>query len=68
MEAAVNFVKEAYSELSKASWMPRDKVVQSTIFVFVVVIIVAAYVNVIDFGLARVLDAVIGCSPHPDRL
>ncbi|MDD2774229.1 MAG: preprotein translocase subunit SecE [Elusimicrobiales bacterium] len=60
MNTAINFVKEAYAELSRATWMPRDKVVQSTIFVFMVVILVAAFVNTIDFGLARILDAVIG--------
>jgi len=60
MERVTGFFKEAYSELSKASWLPRNQVVQSTIFVFMVVIVVAAYVNIIDFGLARLLETVLG--------
>jgi len=60
MNKAATFVKEAYSELSKASWMPRTQVVQSTIFVFIVVIIVAIYVNTIDFGLSRLLETILG--------
>jgi len=60
MNKAVQFVKEAYSELAKASWMPRNQVVQSTIFVFMVVILVAIFVNTIDFGLSHLLETMLG--------
>ena len=60
MDKAAQFVKEAYSELAKASWMPRNQVVQSTFFVFLVVILVALYVNAIDFGLSNLLGVVLG--------
>ncbi|MFA5162893.1 MAG: preprotein translocase subunit SecE [Elusimicrobiales bacterium] len=60
MDKAAQFLKEAYSELSKATWMPRSQVVQSTIFVFMVVILVALYVSAIDFGLSKLLGVVLG--------
>ena len=56
----MQFMKEAYSELTKATWMPRKQVVQSTIFVFVIVTAVALYINGIDFVLARILRFVLG--------
>ena len=60
MNKAIEFGKEAYSELSKATWLTRKQVFQSTIFVFMVVIVFAIYVSVIDFGLSRLLTAVLG--------
>ena len=60
MDKAIQFFREAYSELSKATWLTRSQVIQSTIFVFVVVIVVAAYVNLIDVGLGKLLGMVIG--------
>lgn len=57
---AVQFIKEAYSELTKSTWLSRKHVVQSTILVFVIVILVAAYVNAIDFGLSLLIGAILG--------
>ena len=62
MQKAILFVQEAYTELGKASWLPRNQVVQSTIFVFLVVIVVAIYVNTVDFGLTKILEFIIGGS------
>lgn len=51
----VKFVKEAYSELTKVTWLKKAQVVQSTIFVFIIVLLISAYINLVDFGLSNLL-------------
>jgi preprotein translocase subunit SecE len=52
---SVQFFKEAYVELKKVTWPGRKEIIAATIVVSILVIIVAAYVGVIDFFLARIL-------------
>ena len=56
----IQFLKESYNELRKATWMPRQQAVGSTIVVVVLVSMVAAYVAFIDFVLSIVLGALLG--------
>ena len=60
MNTAINFLKQSVGELRKSTWLSRQEVVQSTILVMIVVALVSAYVGVIDFGLTKVLGAVVG--------
>jgi preprotein translocase subunit SecE len=60
MNKAINFFREAYIELKKSVWLSRQQMVQSTIFVFVVVFIVALYVSGIDFALSKLLGQILG--------
>ena len=60
MNKAMNFVREAYMELKKSVWLSRQQMIQSTIFVFVVVFIVALYVGGIDFVLSKLLGWLLG--------
>ena len=60
MNKAINFLKESVGELKKSTWLSRQEVWQSTFLVAVVVALVSAYVGVIDFGLTKLLGAVIG--------
>ncbi len=55
---AQQFVKEAYGELSKVTWLSRREAVASTVVVVVLVIVVSIFVGVIDFVLARFLGLV----------
>jgi preprotein translocase subunit SecE len=52
---ATKFVKEAYGELTKVTWLKKQQVIQSTIFVFILVLLVSAYINLVDFGLSKLL-------------
>jgi preprotein translocase subunit SecE len=54
-QQAVQFVREAYAELKKVSWLSRKEAVASTIVVIVLVILVAIFVGFTDFILARLL-------------
>jgi preprotein translocase subunit SecE len=60
MNKAINFVREAYMELKKSVWFSKAQMIQSTIFVFIVVFIVALYISGIDFVLAKVLGLILG--------
>jgi len=49
------FVKEAYAELKKVTWLSRKEMVASTIVVIILVLIIAVFVGSVDFILARIL-------------
>ena len=60
MEKITSFIKEAYQELTKCTWLTRGDVMRSTFAVSVVVIIVAIYVSTVDFGLSIILGSILG--------
>ena len=60
MNKIVQFVKDSVAELKKSTWLSRQEVIQSTILVGIVVVLVSAYVGLIDFGLTRLLGVVVG--------
>ncbi len=55
----VQFLKEALAELKKVTWLSRKEVIASTIVVIILVMIIALYVGVIDFVLARILGVLL---------
>ena len=56
---ALQFLKEAYAELKKVTWLSRKEAVASTIVVIIIVILVAIFVGIVDFILARLLAAIL---------
>lgn len=60
MNKITRFLKEVYEELTKVTWLARKDVVRSTIAVGFVVMLVAIYISVVDFGLNAVLKAILG--------
>jgi len=60
MNNAMNFFREAYAELKKSVWLSRKEMVQSTIFVFIVVAVVAIYISGIDLVLTSLLGKILG--------
>ena len=60
MDKVKGFIKEAYQELTKCTWLPRKDVVRSTFAVSVVVLIVAIYVSFVDFVLSIGLGSLLG--------
>ena len=60
MNKAINFFRESYFELKKSVWLSRAQMIQSTLFVFVVVGLVALYIAVIDLLLTKGLSLIIG--------
>ncbi len=60
MNKAISFLRESYFELKKSVWLSRAQMIQSTIFVFIVVAIIAIYISGIDFILSSVLSKIVG--------
>jgi len=60
MNKITSFLKEVYEELTKVTWLGRQDVVRSTVAVSFVVILVAIYVSIVDFGLTTGLKAILG--------
>jgi preprotein translocase subunit SecE len=54
------FLKEAYYELRKATWLTRQEAVGSTWAVVMLVTIVSIYVAGIDFVLSIILGSILG--------
>jgi len=60
INTVTNFLRESYLELKKSIWLSKQQMIQSTLFVFIVVGLVALYIAIIDFLLTKGLGAIIG--------
>lgn len=49
----VQFAQEAYGELKKVTWIPRQQMIASTIVVGVLVALVSFYIAAVDFLVAQ---------------
>jgi preprotein translocase subunit SecE len=57
---ALQFLREAKMELKKVKWPTRKELLASTAVVIVLVLLVSFYLGVIDFGLIKMIKAVVG--------
>ena len=57
---ALQFLTQARAELKKVTWPTRKQTLASTAVVMVVVFIVAVYLGVVDFILAKAVKAILG--------
>jgi len=55
-----HFLNDAWAELKKVTWPTRKQTLMSTGVVLVVVFIVSLFLGLIDFGLAKIVKAVLG--------
>ncbi len=53
-----NFIVEIREELKKVSWPTRKEAIRLTIAVFLISLIVGAYVGIIDIFMAKALEFV----------
>jgi preprotein translocase SecE subunit len=60
MNIAVQFVKEAYSELKQSTWLTRDQAIDSTKACAILVAIMALYIAGVDYVLTTLVRAVLG--------
>lgn len=60
MNIVVQFVREAWYELKKSSWLTRKEAIQSTWAVIVVTAVFSIYVAGIDWVLSKILGALLG--------
>jgi preprotein translocase subunit SecE len=55
MEQVREYLKDVRSELTKVSWPTREELRDSTVVVIVTVLLVAAFIGLVDQGLNRVV-------------
>ena len=55
-----NYVSEVQGEFNKITWPPQPEWVNGTISVLVIVALIATFLGVVDFGLSRVMQMVLG--------
>ena len=53
-------MSEVQGEFNKITWPPQPEWVNGTISVVVVVALIATFLGVVDFGLSRVMQMVLG--------
>ena len=54
------YLSEVQGEFNKITWPPQPEWVNGTIAVVVVVALIASFLGVVDFGLSRVMQMVLG--------
>ncbi len=59
MAALIQFIKEAYEELKKVTWLTRPQMIASTWLVILLVIVMSVYVGFVDFVIARVFGLLV---------
>jgi len=57
---AGQFLREAKIELKKVKWPTRKELLASTAMVLFLVLVVALYLGLIDFGLIKIIKNIIG--------
>ena len=55
MEQVREYLKDVRGELTKVSWPTREELRDSTVVVIVTVLLVAAFIGIVDQGLNRVV-------------
>jgi preprotein translocase subunit SecE len=58
-EQLVQFLKEVKIELKKVTWPSRKEAIGSTAVVIILVILVAIFLGLVDFGLAQTVRMVL---------
>jgi len=51
----IHFLREVVEELRKVSWSDKKQTIASTMVVILLVIVVAIFVGLVDFGLSVIL-------------
>ena len=54
------YVTEVQGEFNKITWPPQAEWVNGTISVIIVVALIASFLGIVDFGLSRMMQVVLG--------
>ncbi len=54
------YVVEVQGEFNKVTWPPQAEMITGTVSVLVIVSLIATFLGVVDFGLSRVMQMVLG--------
>lgn len=59
LDTVTQFYREVRIELKKITWPPRKETIASTSVVLIIVIIVACFLGVVDFGLSKIVKSIL---------
>nr|NJM02539.1 preprotein translocase subunit SecE [Desulfobacula sp.] len=59
IQKAIDFLTEVKVELKKVTWPTRKQITGTTIVVIIFVFVVAAFLGLFDFGLAKLVQVVL---------
>ena len=57
---ATQFLRDAKTELKKVKWPTRKELLASTAVVIILVLVVAFFLGLIDFGLIKIIKKIVG--------
>ena len=60
VKVSVQFLRESKMELKKVKWPTRKELLASTAVVIALVLMVSFYLGIIDFGLIKIIRAIVG--------
>ena len=55
-----HYVTDVQGEFNKITWPPQAETLNGTVSVVVIVSLIATFLGVVDFGLSRVMQMVLG--------
>jgi preprotein translocase subunit SecE len=55
-----DYVGEVQAEFNKITWPPQAEMINGTVAVLVIVTLIATFLGVVDFGLSRMMQMVLG--------
>jgi preprotein translocase subunit SecE len=55
-----HYVEEVQGEFNKVTWPPQAEMITGTVSVVVIVSLIATFLGVVDFGLSRMIQMVLG--------
>jgi preprotein translocase subunit SecE len=59
IKIAIQFFKDAYYELTKATWLNKKEVVVTTVMVVIFVIIMSIFVSIVDMFLGTIVGVIL---------
>jgi preprotein translocase subunit SecE len=54
------YVGEVQGEFNKITWPPQAETLNGTVSVVIIVALIATFLGIVDFGLSRVIQMVLG--------
>jgi preprotein translocase subunit SecE len=59
VQKIVQFLKEVRFELKRVTWPSRKETLAGTMVVVIIVLIVASFLGIVDFGLSELIKSVL---------
>ncbi len=57
---SIQFLRESKTELKKVKWPNKKELLASTVMVIFLVLVVALFLGIVDFGLIKVIKNIVG--------